>query len=81
RWLAHALTLNALHGPLACDGRSDRLAEAPPKPDAARAEWARARAELERSALLDAHIALVDASLDGVPAILEGSVPATSILF
>ncbi|CAJ3801229.1 polyketide synthase [Burkholderia pseudomallei] len=81
RWLAHALTLIARHGPLAWDGRSGRLAEAPPTPDAARAEWARARAELERTALLDAHLALVDATLDALPAILQGSVPATSILF
>ncbi|AGK50095.1 thioester reductase domain protein [Burkholderia thailandensis MSMB121] len=81
RWLAHALTLIARHGHIAWNGHAGCVAEAPPSPDAARAEWAHARAELERGALLDAHLALVDATLDALPAILQGSVPATSILF
>ncbi|MCS3398804.1 thioester reductase domain-containing protein [Burkholderia thailandensis] len=81
RWLAHALALIAQHGHLDWDGRAGRLAEAPPPLDAARAEWAHARAQLDRTALLDAHLALADATLDALPAILQGSVPATSILF
>ncbi|RXV64360.1 SDR family NAD(P)-dependent oxidoreductase [Burkholderia stabilis] len=81
RWLAHALTLIARHGYIAWDGRAGRIADAPPSPDIARAEWDDARAGLDRTALLDAHLALADATLDALPAILQGSVPATSILF
>ncbi|WP_431825743.1 thioester reductase domain-containing protein [Burkholderia sp. F1] len=81
RWLAHALTLIAQHDHIAWDGRTGRIAGAPPSPDIARTEWTHARAGLERTALLDAHLALVDATLDALPAILQGSVPATSILF
>ncbi|WP_439896702.1 thioester reductase domain-containing protein [Burkholderia ubonensis] len=81
RWLAHALTLIARHGHIAWDGRTGRIADAPPSPDIARTDWTDARAELARTALLDAHLALVDATLDALPAILQGSVPATSILF
>ncbi|KVO74820.1 polyketide synthase [Burkholderia ubonensis] len=81
RWLAHALTLIARHGHIAWDGRTGRIADAPPSPDIARTDWTDARAELARTALLDAHLALADATLDALPAILQGSVPATSILF
>ncbi|MET3551230.1 thioester reductase domain-containing protein [Burkholderia sp. 567] len=81
RWLAHALTLIARHGHIAWDGRTGRIAGAPPSLDIARTEWTQVRAELERTALLDAHLTLADATLDALPAILQGSVYATSILF
>ncbi|AOJ03978.1 polyketide synthase [Burkholderia mayonis] len=81
RWLAHALTLIARHGCIAWDGRTGRIAGLPPSVDAARAEWRQARAELARTALLNAHLALVDATLDALPSILQGRVPATSVLF
>ncbi|KWZ38906.1 polyketide synthase [Burkholderia savannae] len=81
RWLAHALALIAKHGCIAWNGRTGHLAEVPASVDNARAEWTQARADLARTGLVDAHLALVDATLDALPAILEGRVSATSILF
>ncbi|KWO66295.1 thioester reductase domain-containing protein [Burkholderia ubonensis] len=81
RWCAQTLALLARHGALEWDGRRGRTLAAAPASGAARAAWRDARVKLDAGNLLGAHLALVEATLDALPAILQGRVPATSILF
>ncbi|WKB55884.1 thioester reductase domain-containing protein [Eleftheria terrae] len=79
-WLVHSLAQLASHGWLAWDGHAGRLLRPPPGLDAARDEWAQQRAALHEAGHA-AHVALAELVLPALPAVLQGRLPATGLLF